>query len=39
MKIEPKIGEVFYRVEPTDYKYYTRKCRVCEGKRACCKRS
>ena len=27
------IGDVFYRIEPADHKYYTRKCRVCEGKR------
>ena len=33
MSIEPKIGDVFYRVEPADFKYYTRKCRVCEGKK------
>ena len=32
-EINVKIGDVFYRVEPTDFKHYTRKCRVCEGKR------
>lgn len=33
MSLEVKIGDVFYRVEPTDHKRYTRTCRVCEGKR------
>ena len=33
MIIEPKIGEVFYRVEPVDSKHYNRVCRVCEGKK------
>ena len=28
-----KIGDVFYRIELTDHKYYYRKCRVCEGKK------
>ena len=33
MKTEVNIGDVFYKIEPTDHKYYTRKCRVCEGKK------
>lgn len=28
-----QIGDVFYRLEPTDFKHYHRKCRVCEGKK------
>lgn len=33
MGIQVNIGDVFYRVEPTDFKHYYRTCRVCEGKR------
>ena len=33
MSIEVNIGDVFYRVEPTNFKYYHRACRACEGKR------
>lgn len=33
MSIEVKIGDVFYRIEPTDSKHYCRVCRVCEGKK------
>ena len=33
MSIEVKLGDVFYKVEPTDFKYYHRQCRVCEGKK------
>ena len=33
MSIEVKIGDVFYRVEPTDQKFYHRVCRACEGKK------
>ena len=28
-----QIGDVLYRIEPTDFKYYHRKCRACEGKK------
>lgn len=31
MSVEVKIGDVFYKIEPTDHKVYHRKCRVCEG--------
>lgn len=33
MSIEVNIGDVFYKIEPTDHKHYHRKCRVCEDKR------
>lgn len=33
MSVPVKIGDVFYRIEPTDHKHYTRVCRVCEGKK------
>ena len=26
-----KIGDVFYRIETTDFRHFYRKCRVCEG--------
>ena len=28
-----KIGDVFYRIEATDFRHFYRKCRDCEGKK------